>query len=651
MCGIVGVMGGLPDQRERIELACSALRHRGPDHSAVWAEEAAGVAFGHTRLSILDVSSTGHQPMVSADERYVIVFNGEIYNHLELRGLLEKVQPRHWRGHSDTETLLACIVGWGLEETLRAAVGMFALALWDRRERKVCLARDRLGEKPLYYGYLGRAFAFGSELKSLAGLPGFTGEIDRGALALFMRHSYVPAPRTIYAGLAKLPAGCWLEVPRDAPDRRDMPAPRAYWSAMEHACAGARDPQSFESDAEAVSSLDKVLRRSVAGQMVADVPLGAFLSGGIDSSTVVSLMQAQSPRPVRTFSIGFQLPGYDEAPHAAAVARHLGTEHTELYVSASDALAVVPQLPAIYDEPFADSSQIPTYLIARHARRHVKVCLSGDGGDEVFGGYNRYFLAARAWRLLSRTPRIARRAAARIILAQSPRFWDACYAMMAPLIPKTLALASPGEQLHKGALLLDAGSGMALYRRLVSHWEPAELVLHELEPEPPLAAGASALHGLAETMMALDATTYLPDDILVKVDRAAMAVSLETRMPLLDYRVFQFAWRLPRHYRVRGGVGKWLLRRVLEQYVPARLVERPKMGFAVPIDSWLRGPLRNWAEALLGEARLKQQGFFHPAPIRRKWAEHLSGRRNWQYYLWDVLMFQAWLDHQRQPTS
>lgn len=646
MCGIVGVLGWLPDWRGHIELACKALHHRGPDDAGMWIDEAAGVALGHARLSILDLSATGHQPMMCADERYVIVFNGEIYNHLELRTEVEKTRGQIWRGHSDTETLLACFAVWGLEATLRIAVGMFALGLWDRHERKLVLARDRLGEKPLYYGYVGQAFAFGSELKSLSALPGFAGEVDRTAVALFMRHSYVPAPRTIYSDMAKLPAGSWLEVSNDTVSRRQAPAAQSYWSGMEHAAAGTHAPLKFGSDAEAIAALDGLLRRSVAGQMVADVPLGAFLSGGIDSSTVVSLMQARSPRPVRTFSIGFQVPGYDEAPYAKAVAQHLGTDHTELYLSAQDALAVVPKLASIYDEPFADSSQIPTYLVAQLARQHVKVCLSGDGGDELFGGYNRYVLGARLWRVLSRIPRAARRLAARVIMAKSPMFWDALYRSIAPVIPKRLTLASPGDQLHKGARLMDADSGMTLYRQLVSHWEPAELVLHEREPDSLFQERPLALGGLTEMMMAFDALTYLPDDILVKVDRAAMAVSLETRVPLLDHRIFEFAWRLPMHYKVRNGVGKWIVRQVLYRYVPRTLIDRPKMGFGVPIDSWLRGPLREWAEGLMEEARLKREGYFDPKPIRRKWAEHLSGRRNWQYYLWDVLMFQAWLEHQ-----
>jgi asparagine synthase (glutamine-hydrolysing) len=444
--------------------------------------------------------------------------------------------------------------------------------------------------------------------------------------------------------------GTWLEISPDIVSRREMPVPRPYWSAIEHAQSGLRNKLSFASDEEAVSSLDGLLRQAIAGQMVADVPLGAFLSGGIDSSTVVSLMQAQSARPVRTFSIGFHVPGYDEAQHAKAVARHLGTDHLELYVSPEDALAVIPKLPAIYDEPFSDSSQIPTYLVAQLARKHVTVSLSGDGGDELFGGYNRYFLGARIWRYLSRTPRVLRTLAARTILAKSPMFWDALYAFMAPFIPPSVRLAAPGDSLHKGARLLDADNGMALYRRLVSHWEPDELVLDEREPNTSFFGKQLSLPSLTDVMMALDAVTYLPDDILVKVDRAAMAVSLETRVPLLDHRLFEFAWRLPMRHKIRGGVGKWLLRQVLYRYVPQRLIDRPKMGFGVPIDGWLRGPLRDWSETLLDESRLRREGYFDPGSIRRKWQEHISGRCNWQYHLWDVLMFQSWHEKNAQNT-
>jgi len=653
VCGIVGYIncGGMATEAAKANVSrmASAIAHRGPDDEGAWIDEVAGVALAHRRLSIIDLSPQGHQPMLSASGRYVIVFNGEIYNFRELRKQLDcaATGTLSWRGHSDTEVALAAIDLWGLEKAIKSFVGMFAFALWDRLERKLHLGRDRIGEKPLYYGYVGAAFAFGSELKALTTLPAFSGDIDRNALAQLMRHNYVPAPRSIYCGLAKLPPGTMLEISPAAVGQRDMPMPKAYWSALVHADAGVRDPLAFGSDAEATDALDDLLRQAVAGQMVAEVPLGAFLSGGVDSSTVVALMQMQSAMPVRTFSIGFHVDGYDEAQHAKAVAHHLGTDHTELYVSPSDALGIIPKLPTIYDEPFSDSSQIPTYLVAQLARQYVTVSLSGDGGDELFGGYTRYFLAARIWRTLSRTPRILRTLAARVILGTSLPSWDRLYAFMAPLIPDTLRLATPGHSLHKGARLLTADDGMALYRGLVSHWEPSELVLGAGELNSAFSGESLSLPCLTEMMMALDAVSYLPDDILVKVDRAAMAVSLETRVPLLDHRVFEFAWRLPLHYKVRGGVGKWLLRQVLDRYVPRKLVDRPKMGFGVPIDAWLRGPLREWAEELLDETRMRREGYFDPGPVRRKWNEHVSGKRNWQYHLWNVLMFQAWLEHQK----
>jgi asparagine synthase (glutamine-hydrolysing) len=642
MCGIVGRWGQAPGAKETLQAAVARLSHRGPDDSGIWTDPDGGIALGHTRLSILDLSPAGHQPMFSADGRYVIVFNGEIYNHLELRQALTSAPQ--WRGHSDTETLLACFSAWGVERTLQATVGMFAIGLWDRERRTLVLARDRLGEKPLYYGYVAGAFAFASELKALQALPGFGAQIDRGALALLLRHSYVPAPYCIYAGLAKLPAGTWVEINGDAARGQQMPEPRAYWSALDAACAGVNDPLSFESDADAASALEKVLSGAVARQMISDVPLGAFLSGGVDSSTVVALMQAQSNRPVQSFSIGFREDGYDEAQYAAAVARHLGTEHTELYVSPDDARAVIPRLPTIYDEPFSDCSQIPTHLVAQLARRRVTVALSGDGGDELFGGYTRYLLAARVWRKIEHTPLWLRQVAARGILSVSPHAWDQLYRLVAPLIPRAHRWQAPGDKLHKGAALLDVKHGALLYRGMVSHWEPAGIVLGASEPGTQLTNGSPKLPTLTEQMMLLDAVSYLPDDILVKVDRAAMAVSLETRVPLIDHHVFEFAWRLPLHYRVRGGVGKWLLRQVLYKYAPRELIDRPKMGFGVPLDSWLRGPLRDWAEELLGEQRLRREGFLDPAPIRKKWLEHLSGARSWQYHLWDVLMFQAWLE-------
>jgi asparagine synthase (glutamine-hydrolysing) len=648
MCGIVGTYGGSSAiNSEFIRQACNALAHRGPDAKEVWLDPDDHIHLGHTRLAILDLSPAGGQPMTSHCGRYVIVFNGEIYNHQEIRKELAAAVDMPWRGRSDTETFLAAISHWGLEKSLEACVGMFAFGLWDRTSKTLSLARDRLGEKPLYYGYAGTSFVFGSELKSLAHFPGFRKDVDRGALTLFMRYNYIPAPCTIYSGIHKLLPGSWVRLSKDMVDQRVLPRPERYWSAIECAHLGIRNPYAFESDGEATTELEHILRRSIAGQMIADVPLGAFLSGGVDSSTTVALMQAESRRPVRTFSIGFDIPSYNEAPHANRVAKHLGTDHTELYVSAADTLAVVPKLPGMYDEPFADASQVPTYLVAKLARQHVTVSLSGDGGDELFGGYQRYFIGARAWRHLERLPRAVRWLAAKAVLSAPPMAWDALYALFAPLIPPQMRLAAPGDQLHKGARLLDAESGMLLYRRLVSHWNPDEVVLQKQEPRTDFDREDLSFPSLAETMMALDAVTYLPDDILTKVDRAAMAVSLETRVPLLDHRVFEFAWRLPFKYKVRDGESKWLLRQVLYRHVPRHLIERPKMGFGVPIDSWLRGPLRHWAEALLDETRIKNEGYFDPKPIRRKWSEHLSGRRNWQYYLWDVLMFQAWLDHQR----
>jgi asparagine synthase (glutamine-hydrolysing) len=640
MCGLVGAWG---DNRGSGALlgAVRSLAHRGPDDSGIWADDATGIALGHTRLAILDLSAAGHQPMVSACSRYVIVFNGEIYNHLELRKALGAAAPS-WRGHSDTETLLACFSAWGIERTLKAMAGMWAIALWDKASQKLVLARDRFGEKPLYYGYVGATFAFGSELKALTQLSGFARTINRGALALMLRHNYVPTPYCIYEGLLKLPAGTWLELNLAMQRRYALPDPQPYWSAFDAALNGMANPLTFKSDGEAALALEAELLRAIGAQMLADVPVGAFLSGGIDSSIVVALMQQRSQRPVKSFSIGFREHAYDEAPYARAVAQHLGSQHTELYVSPDEALAVIPSLPEIYDEPFSDSSQIPTYLVARLARQHVTVALSGDGGDELFGGYNRYFLAARLWRTIEHIPSALRRGLAHVILSIPTSKWDRLVSALAQAIPKARGWKATGDKLHKGAALLGVESGADLYRGLVSHWDPKHVVLNSIEPPSALTNVKAARATLTERMMVLDSVSYLPDDILVKVDRAAMAVSLETRVPLLDHRLFEFAYRLPLHYKVRGGSGKWLLRQVLRKHVPAKLFERPKMGFGVPIGDWLRGPLRDWAEELLGEDRLKRETFFNPHPIRQKWCEHLSGQRNWQYHLWDVLMFQAW---------
>lgn len=616
----------------------AAIRYRGPDDTDVWCDAAAGLALGHARLSVLDLSPAGHQPMHSVSGRYVLVLNGEIYNHLQLR---EELRGISWLGHSDTETLLAAVETWGIEKTLRGLIGMFAFALWDRVERRVILARDRMGEKPLYYGWCEGVFLFGSELKALAAYPGWRGEIDRGALACYMRYAYVPLPHSIYAGIRKLIPGTYMVLSET--DRAGfLPEPHTYWSALD----APRQPElSDVSDDLAVDELEALLRRAISGQMMADVPLGAFLSGGVDSSTIVALMQVQSPRPIKTFSIGFSEAEYDEAGHAKAVAAHLGTKHTELYVSAADALAVIPRLPSIYDEPFGDSSGIPTHLVAQLARQHVTVALSGDGGDELFGGYNRYFWGRSIWQRFGPLPVGLRRLIGRTLTALSPERWDELGGFLRTWLPRDLQMATPGDKIHKLAGIIDADNPAELYRRLVSqHRDPGSLVIGTTES--PIWADEQ-VRGLdrqdvSERMMFHDLVGYLTDDILTKVDRAAMAVSLETRVPMLDHRVVEFAWRLPLRMKIRNGQGKWIVRQVLDRYVPKQLIERPKMGFGVPLDTWLRGPLRAWAEALLDESRLRREGYFHPAPIREKWAEHLSGRRSWQYWLWNVLMFQAW---------
>jgi asparagine synthase (glutamine-hydrolysing) len=655
MCGIVGFVGGaaaasVDQARSLLGRMAGSIRHRGPDHQGVWSDPEAAVALGHNRLAIVDLSEAGNQPMHSPGGRYVIVYNGEIYNHLTIRALLE--QEGHggtWRGHSDTETLLAAIEAWGLERALQQAIGMFAFALWDRERRELILVRDRMGEKPLYYGWQGTgasaSFLFGSELKSLIRHPAFDGGIDRQALALFMRHGYVPAPLSIYRGLFKLPPGSFLTLRAGARE----PQVTTYWSALDSARRGIADPLAIGPD-EAVDALEGLLTDAVGQQMIADVPLGAFLSGGVDSSTIVALMQAQSGRPVRTFSIGFHEEAYNEAQHAKAVAEHLRTDHTELYVTPAEARAVIPSLPAVYDEPFADSSQVPTCLVSALARKHVTVSLSGDAGDELFGGYNRYVLTRKLWGRISRVPRPLRTAIANGLTALSPGRWNQLAGTAQRLLPQASRLSVPGDKIHKGAAVLASRSPADLYLGLISMWQdPAQVVVGGAEPPTMLSGAAPNLDGMneVERMMALDLVTYLPDDILAKVDRAAMSVSLETRVPFLDHRVVEFAWRLPLEYKLRGRESKWALRQVLYRHVPRELIERPKMGFGVPIGDWLRGPLRDWAEDLLSPSRLAAEGYFRPEPIRAIWTAHLKSQVNKQYLLWCVLMFQAWLDAQR----
>lgn len=650
MCGLTGFLGGqgwqLDAAQASIQRMTDAIVSRGPDAEGHWLDADAGIALGHRRLSIVDLSAAGAQPMVSAAGRYVFAFNGEIYNHMDLRAALaQEGRAPTWRGHSDTETLLAGFEAWGIRATVERAVGMFAFAVWCKHTRTLTLARDRLGEKPLYYGWQGTGrgavFLFGSELKALRVHPAFSAAISRDALCLFMRHNNVGGGHSIYQGMHKLLPGTLLTLSQAVPE----PAIATYWSAAAVAQRGVAQPFAGTAD-QAVGALESLLMQAVGQQMMADVPLGAFLSGGVDSSTVVALMQAQASRPVKTFSIGFNEAAYNEAEHAKAVAQHLGTDHTELYVSPEQAMAVIPRLASLYCEPFADSSQMPTFLVSQMARQHVTVSLSGDAGDELFCGYKRYPHTSQLWRRLSMAPPAVRRVVAWCLTRVSANRWN----QLAAHTPLANRWASVGDKVHKGAGVMAAGSAAELYRGMVSQWpDPKHLVLGGHEPANFLTGLQPDLTSLndVERMMALDLLTYLPDDILTKVDRAAMGVSLETRVPFLDHRVVEFAWQLPLAYKLRQEDGstitKWALRQVLYKHVPKALIERPKMGFGVPIDSWLRGPLRPWAEDLLSEARLKREGYFNPAPIRQKWAEHLSGQRNWQSQLWCVLMFQAWL--------
>ena len=657
MCGIAGWFATGAEEgrhdRDLLDRMTATLGHRGPDAHGVWLDPESGVGLGARRLAIVDLSAKGHQPMASADGRYVVAFNGEIYN---FRDLQRSLKGYPFRGHSDTEVLLAAVLRWGVEGALRRFNGMFAFALWDRAERTLTLARDPMGEKPLYYGWMGSTLLFGSELKALRAHPRFDGEVDRDALALFLRHKYVPAPWSIYRRVKKLPAGSTLAIRtgRSGPGIRF----ERYWDPADVADRAAASPLEASPE-EATDELDALLLDAVGLRMHADVPLGAFLSGGVDSSTVVAMMQAQSSQPVRTFTIGFQELDFNEAPFAKDVAAHLGTDHTELYVSPREAMEVIPRLPVLYDEPFADSSQIPTFLISQLARRRVTVALSGDGGDELFGGYNRYLWGGGVVQRMAAAPRFVRRMAAGALGGASPAAWDRMFRALRPVLPPALRQPGAGDKMQKlSAVLAAQGPPASLYLDMISHWkDPAGLVLGAAEPATAASDPARwpSAGGLAAQMMFVDAITYLPDDILAKVDRASMGTSLEARVPILDPRVVEFAWRLPLEMKVRGRRGKWLLRRVLHRYVPDALIERPKAGFGVPIGDWLRGPLRGWAEELLAADRLRAEGYLDPEPIRARWTEHLSGRRNWQYPLWDVLMFESWLEavsaETRQPSA
>lgn len=626
------------------------ISHRGPDDYGVWVDPDIAIALGHRRLSIIDLSPAGHQPMISRSHRYVIVFNGEIYNYRELRSCLEEGVDSGgliFRGSSDTEVMLAAFDRWGVEAAVARFNGMFAFAVWDRDERTLILGRDRAGEKPLYYGWMGRSFLFGSELKALRAHPAFSGRISRDSLALFVRHGYVPGPYSIYENVWKLPPATLLRIQNNADRGSARPVP--YWSARDAAEAGIRDPLQL-SDNEAVARLDSLLTDAVRLRMAADVPLGAFLSGGIDSAAVVALMQKFSMRQVKTFTLGFHEAGWDEAADAAKVAAHLGCDHTQLYVTPAEAMEVVPLLPGLYDEPFADSSQIPTYIVSRLARQHVTVSLSGDGGDEVFAGYMRYQLADAIWRRIDWLPVASRRYLAGILTRMPYGLADTISKAVNLLLPAALKVSNPGDKLQRLANLLPAGTPEEVFYNVVSLCsDPVALVPGACE----LPTGLTQSHRWAivpdniRRLMFLDDITNLPDDILVKVDRASMGVSLESRMPLLDHRIIEFSWRLPLTMQIRNGQAKWLLKQVLYQYVPRDLLDRPKSGFSIPIHVWLRGPLRTWAEELLDAQRLRQEGFFDVARVRRIWDEHLSGKHNRAHVLWNVLMFQAWLEHER----
>ena len=667
MCGIAGFIDykrrwGRQELEKIASEMALALRHRGPDDSGAWVDEKAGVALGHCRLSIIDLSSAGHQPMVSESGRYVIIYNGEVYNFQALKELLKSMGQR-FRGHSDTEVVLAAIEQWGVSGAVNKFQGMFAFVLWDRFERRLHLVRDRMGIKPIYYGWMDGLFLFGSELKAFRAIPCWNSEIDRGVLALFMRHSYIPSPYSIYRNVYKLFPGCILSVDaKGGPRHNDfspLPAgegagihklqPRPYWSIRKVAEEGRKNPF-MGNEEEGICQLQKILSSAVTDRMIADVPLGAFLSGGIDSSVVVALMQSSTIKPVKTFTIGFHDANYNEAKYAKDVAYYLGTDHTELYISPEEAVGVIPRLPMLYDEPFADSSQIPTLMVYELAKENVKVGLSGDGGDENFAGYNQYFLATAIWNKTRWLSPSMRKLIAKGMASVPLRSWEKFFRYTNKFLGRELRNRMSGDVIHKAVDMIVAKTPDILFRTLTSHWKQVEDLVLDAEHVPTERFDSYATvkkYDFARRMMITDLVTYLPDDILVKVDRASMGVSLEARVPILDHRVVEFVARLPLSMLIKGNIRKYLLRRLLYKYVPMNLIERPKRGFALPLGEWLRGSLKDWAESLLNESRLRREGYLSPTVVNDKWREHLSGERDWKYHLWNVLMFEAWLDGER----
>jgi len=645
MCGIAGAINfeGSACSPETLVNMAGALARRGPDDETLYHDEFLSLAF--RRLSIIDVDA-GKQPIWNENEDVLISVNGEIYNFKSLRHELESLnKPANFKGHSDTEVMLEAISNWGLESSLKRFNGMFAFALWDKKEKLLHLARDRMGEKPLYYGISPSGhFLFGSELKSLRKHPDFKFEIDRNSLALFLRHGYIPSPHSIYKEIFKLPPATFLTI--NIKNNKKLPEPTPYWSCHQAAENGSKAPLD-ETEKDIITQLDSLLTDAVGLRMESDVPLGAFLSGGIDSSTIVALMQSQSMKRVKTFSIGFHEKGYNEAEFAKAVAQHLGTEHTELYVTTKEAMNVIPNLSTLYDEPFADPSQIPTYLVSKMARRHVTVSLSGDGGDELFSGYSRYQRAEKWWSSLNRTPGTVRKSAAFLLKRLSPEAWNDLFRYLSSVLPSRVIKKLTGSKIHDLIDILEINHPDILYNWMLSYWKhPDDVVLHGEEYPTLMSEPTSTIksQNFTERMMYADSMMYMPDDILTKTDRASMAVSLECRIPLLDHRVVEFAWKTPASMRVRNNQGKWPLRQVLYNYVPRELIERPKMGFGVPIGSWLKGDLKEWAEALLDEKKLHEEGFFNVSVVRKKWHEHITGKRDWQFHLWAILMFQQWYE-------
>ena len=642
MCGIAGFINPNSNSNSSeniLSRMLSCLIHRGPDDHDMWFDKKVGLALGHRRLSILDLSPFGRQPMTSSCQRYVITLNGEIYNWFSLKEELEHSgkAPR-WKGSSDTEIFLAAISAWGVLDTLNRVRGMFAFALWDNCQKCLTLARDRIGEKPLYYGTVNGNFAFASELKALSALSQTPLDLEQDAVALMLRYGYVPEPYSIYKKINKLPPGTMISISPNG----QVGEVQHYWSFTDFASEHQKNPIQL-SDANVVDEFERLMVSSIKEQMVADVPLGAFLSGGLDSSSVVAVMQRNSQRPVKTFTVGYNESSYNEAEHAKEIAKYLGTEHTELRISAKQSLDVIPSLPDIYDEPFADVSQIPATLIAKLTSEHVSVCLSGDAGDELFGGYNRYLWTNVMWKWLGMFPASARKPIGQLLNQVPIDLTNRLHSLINPMLPKSYNINNPGDKLHKVSQIFAAQSRDQLYQFLVSQWRGPLPLKNIVEPPTFLSQPEKwpVLGSYSERMMAVDTVTYLPQDILVKVDRAAMSAGLETRIPFLDLRLLEFSWRLPINQKIRNGEGKWVIRQLLSRYIPKSLWDRPKQGFAVPIEHWLRGPLREWADDLLAPEKLANDEFLDPRPIRRIWEQHQSGQ-NMQYALWNIIMYRAW---------